>query len=75
MLQATTNEHVNENALRIKALEHLIEAGFDTQKSCHAVCHLVSQVLSKSDDDISRMMASVAQKALQTSVENNSMTV
>ncbi|MFT5162042.1 MAG: hypothetical protein ACI9FJ_000610 [Alteromonadaceae bacterium] len=55
--------------IRIKALEHLIEARFDSDKSCHAVCQLVFELLGQSDDDISRELANIAQKALASSVQ------
>jgi hypothetical protein len=58
-----------EQSLRIKALEHLIDEEFDSQRSCHAVCHLLSQLFSGSDDKINRMVADLADKALQSSVE------
>lgn len=66
MLQTQSNERY----LQIKALEHLIDAEFDPQKSCHAVCHLVSELLTNSDDDLSRMVAGLAQKALESSVDS-----
>ena len=32
----------NDQYLQIKALEHLIEADFDTDKSCQSVCLLTA---------------------------------
>ncbi len=69
LLQTLTETQTNERYLRIKALEHLIEADFDNDKACHEVCHLIAQLFSHSDDDISRMVANLATKALQSSVE------
>jgi hypothetical protein len=59
----------SEQYLRIKALEHLIDLGFDSEKSCHEVCYLMTQLLSKSNDEVSRMMAEVDNKALKSSVD------
>lgn len=62
-------ESAVEQHLKIKALEHLIEEEFDSEKSCHAVCHLLTQLYSGSDDKINRMVADLADKALQSSVD------
>ncbi len=59
----------DEQYLRIKALEHLIDVDFNSQKSCHEVCYLIYHLFEKSDDEVSRMVASVAKKALKSSVE------
>jgi hypothetical protein len=66
MLQTQIKE---EQSIRIKALEHLIDEDFDTEKSCHAVCHLLSQLFCHSDDEINQMVANLAAKALQSTVE------
>lgn len=61
--------HSVEQSLRIKALEHLIEEEFDSPRACHAVCHLLTQLFSGSEDETYRMVANLADKALQSSVE------
>lgn len=59
-----------EQELQIKALEHLIEAEFNTHKSCQSVCLLASQIFRDSDDDILQKLADVAHKAYIASTEN-----
>lgn len=58
----------NEHRLQIKALEHLIDEDFDSQKSCHAVCHFLSQLFGGSDIKINRMIVDLAVKALDSTV-------
>lgn len=62
----------NDHSLQIKALEHLIDEDFDSQKSCHAVCHLLSQLFGDSDIKINRMIAELAVKALDSTVHTAS---
>ncbi len=61
--------HVAQQEVQIQALSHLIDADFDPQMSCHAVCLLLSQLFDGSDDRINQMVAQLATKALNSTVE------
>lgn len=74
MLNIPNNDEQNalrqaEQEVRIEALAHLIDADFDSPMSCHAVCLLLSQLFQDSDDRIDKLVASLATKALNSTVE------
>jgi hypothetical protein len=65
---------LNKNSeIQIKALEHLIEADFDPQRSCQSLCLLAAQLFQDSDDQVMQQFASVAQKAYLASADSNSL--
>jgi hypothetical protein len=66
MLQANSE---TQDSLRINALEHLIDEEFDREKSCHAVCYLLQELFANSDNEINRRVAELATKALDSTVE------
>lgn len=57
-----------EQEVSIEALAHLIDADFDSEKSCHAVCMLLAQLYADSDNRINRKVADLATKALNSTV-------
>lgn len=58
-----------EQALQIQALEHLIEAEFEPEKSCQSVCLLAAQLFKNSEDKLIQKLADVAHKAYLASAE------
>lgn len=63
------NAEQAEQEVRIAALTHLIDENFDAPRSCHAVCMLLSELYADSDDKINQMVADLATKALNSTVE------
>ena len=59
----------SQQVLQIKALEHLIEADFDSSKCCQSVCLLTAELFKNSDDKVQQELASVAYKAYLSTAE------
>ena len=68
-----SHPQTKEHCLRIRAVEHLIDEQFDSPMLCHEVCLLVTQLFGDSHDDVSRQLAELANKALESTVEFQSL--